>query len=112
MKFSFDRKGDKERQKKRDDILSRLDKGRRRHDTWVSQQFANRKDVLRDATEEVDAFEEEMGLRPGTIQAVFDDTGAHLGYFLVVTGHRQNLQELIDRIRTKTGEWFEVDHIV
>jgi hypothetical protein len=102
---------DREQKKRHEVILGKLDRARQTHLNWVSQRYANSREVLREARYEVDAYEEEHGIEHGTLEVVFDDHGAHLGYFLVVPeGVLDEEHDLVARLRRRTGEAFVVDH--
>ena len=111
MRFRSESKAAKRDRDKREEALKKLEQGRQRHNEWISQQFANRRDVLRDAQDIVDEYEKAEGLTPGTVEPVFEDVGANIGYFLRmdVDHNVPDTRDLIDRIRSKTGEWFEVE---
>ena len=104
-----DKKADTERHEK---LVSQIRKARVHHRTWVSQEFPNNADVVRDAQYIVDDFEAEHGLTRGSIEVKFDDHGSHLGYFLIMRGTLPDEHDLVVQIREKTGESFEVDHIL
>ena len=111
MAFRSESSAAKKARDKREEALKRLREGRKQHERWISSQFANRHDVLRDARDIVDDYEQAQGLEPGTIEPVFEDSGANIGYFLrmSVDHNVPDTRDLIDRIRSKTGEWFEVE---
>lgn len=109
----MDRKQERDAEQKRrhDNAMDKLKEARERHERWLQQQFGNRKDVLRDAEDIVRVFEAEHGYQRGTVAATFDEHGSHLGYRLVVHGRFPDEADLIGRIRDRTGETFEVDHL-
>ncbi|MFQ5460830.1 MAG: hypothetical protein ACE5EL_08555 [Anaerolineae bacterium] len=109
---SSDRVADKALRKKRDETLERLKNARKMHETWVRQQYPNSADIVAQARDIVEDFELSQGLKRGSIEATFDTSGVHLGYFLVVKGRCPHEQDLVAKIRETTGETFEVDHVL
>jgi hypothetical protein len=112
MKWRSERRGTKEAAARNETIASKLDEAKARHKAWVREQFPNKDDVIRGARDLVDEFEERQGLKPGTVMAIFDDHGARLGYFLRIQGRNVDTHELVERIKSETGEWFEIDRVL
>ena len=103
---------ERERSKEHEEMLKKMGQARLRHESWIREQFGNSADVVREARDLTYRFKEEHELKHGTIEPVFDSHGSHLGYFSKVRGRVANDKELVELIRQRTGETFEVDHIL
>ena len=93
---------------KREDALSRLRDAKKQQERRIRVQFPNRDLVLREARHKVDAFLDEHRLLMGTVEAVFDEKGVELGYYLVVRDKNVDVEQLLADLRKDTGEIFEL----
>ncbi len=93
-----------------DSMESHLRQAKRRHAARIRLQFPNWEDVVEDATAEVRDYEGEVNLPIGSFDVQFDEHGLDEGYFLVIPEHLVELhrEALIDRIRKRTRETFDV----
>jgi len=98
-------------ERRHDELIGKLQDTREKHRTWIRHEFPNHEDVVRGAEDVIIEYERDRVLAPGSVKAVFDDHSSHLGYFLIVQGRLPIEHELVERIRTSTGETFEVDHV-
>lgn len=99
------------REQKHDSMEAHLREARRLHAARIRVQFPNWEEVIHDAKEVVRVYEAEMNLPLGTYDVAFDEHGLNEGYFLVVPSRADAMHEetLLERIRERTGETFDVD---
>jgi hypothetical protein len=95
-----------------EEIIGKLKESKEKHRGWVRHQFPNYEDVVRGAKDVVIEYERDRLIDPGTIEPIFDDHSAHLGYFLIVHGRVEAEHDIVAAIRQRTGETFEVDHVL